>query len=50
MNGKKCETSVYSRITGFYQPLKQWNPGKKEEFKDREKYAVKKQEEEADVR
>jgi len=30
----------YSRITGFYQPTTNWNPGKKSEFKDRKKYEV----------
>ena len=39
-----CETEVYSRITGFFGAggVKNWNPGKKEEFKDREKYNIKK--------
>lgn len=37
---KKCkgETRVYSRVTGFYSSEKQFNPGKKEEFKDRKKF------------
>jgi ribonucleoside-triphosphate reductase len=29
----RCE--VYSRVVGFLSPLSQWNPGKKEEYKDR---------------
>jgi len=39
----KCnkETEVYSRVTGFYRPIKLWNKGKKEEFKDRLHYNVK---------
>ncbi|RLF22435.1 MAG: anaerobic ribonucleoside-triphosphate reductase [Thermoprotei archaeon] len=29
------ETEIYSRIVGYYRPLKKWNVGKKREFKDR---------------
>ena len=38
----KCQgqTIVYSRITGYYQPTSQWNPGKAEEFSDRKKYTT----------
>ena len=38
---KKCKTEVYSRVTGFFRPTNSWNPGKKEEFKEREHYAIK---------
>ncbi len=34
--GKKTE--VYSRITGYYRPVQNWNDGKREEFKDRKVY------------
>lgn len=36
----KCgkETEVYSRITGYYRPVKNWNIGKTEEFKMRKVY------------
>ena len=34
----KCRTEVFSRITGFFRPVQEWNPGKKEEHKDRHKY------------
>ena len=36
----KCgkETEVYSRITGSYRPVKNWNIGKTEEFKMRKVY------------
>ena len=27
-----CETEVYSRITGYYRPIKNWNAGKTKEF------------------
>src|SRR3989338_11412517 len=33
------ETEVYSRIVGYFRPVKQWNNGKREEFKDRLEYA-----------
>lgn len=36
------ETEVYSRIVGYIRPLKQWNPVKKQEFKDRKVFRVKK--------
>ena len=32
------ETEVYSRITGYYRPVKNWNDGKTQEFKDRKVY------------
>lgn len=35
-NFRECE--VYSRIVGYLRPVQQWNPGKKEEFKDRVDY------------
>lgn len=34
-NAKGTETEVYTRIVGYYRPLKNWNPGKAEEYKDR---------------
>ncbi len=34
------EMEVYSRITGYYRPIKNWNKGKKSEFKDRKTFAV----------
>ena len=36
----KCgkETEVYSRISGYYRPVKNWNIGKTEEFKMRKVY------------
>ena len=33
---KECE--VYSRIVGYFRPLRNWNSGKQEEFKDRVTY------------
>jgi len=35
-----CE--VYARIVGYLRPVKQWNLGKQEEFKDRKEFSLKK--------
>ena len=35
----KVKTEVYSRVSGYYRPVNQWNLGKQEEFKDRKKIA-----------
>ena len=34
------ETEVYSRITGYYRPVKNWNDGKSQEYKDRKVYNI----------
>jgi ribonucleoside-triphosphate reductase len=34
------ETEVYSRIVGYFRPVKHWNDGKKEEFKNRKMYKI----------
>ena len=34
------ETEVYSRITGYYRPVKHWNDGKVQEYKDRREYQL----------
>jgi len=36
------ETEVYSRITGYYRPVKNWNDGKAKEYQMREVYDMKK--------
>ena len=36
--GEKAE--VYSRITGYYRPVQNWNDGKTQEYKDRRLYDV----------
>ena len=33
-------TEVYSRITGYYRPVQNWNDGKSQEFLDRKTYRV----------
>ncbi|MBR2447259.1 MAG: ribonucleoside triphosphate reductase [Clostridia bacterium] len=37
-----ADTEVYSRITGYYRPVKNWNDGKAAEFKKRTEYDIKK--------
>ena len=45
--GEKCtcptcgkETEVYSRITGYYRPVKNWNDGKAQEYRERKTYDI----------
>lgn len=35
INNIKIPTEVFSRVSGFYRPINQWNPGKKSEYKER---------------
>ena len=35
-----AETEVYSRITGYYRPVKNWNDGKSQEYKERKTYDI----------
>ena len=37
---KKCQTEVFSRVTGFYRPVQSWNKGKAQEFQDRQKFKM----------
>ena len=36
--GEKCE--IYSRVTGYYRPVANWNKGKKEEFGERKAFRI----------
>jgi len=40
----KCneKTEVYSRVTGYFRPVSNWNKGKQQEFKERKAYEVEK--------
>ena len=38
-NYQECE--VFSRVVGYLRPVKQWNKGKQEEFKERVNFNVK---------
>ena len=33
-------TEVYSRITGYYRPVQNWNEGKAQEYKERREYVI----------
>jgi len=33
-------TEVYSRITGYYRPIQNWNVGKTQEYKERREYVI----------
>lgn len=35
-NFRECE--VYSRVVGYIRPVRQWNTGKKEEYKERQEF------------
>ncbi len=37
--GEPCE--VYSRVTGYFRPVSNWNHGKKEEFNNRKTFEIK---------
>ncbi len=39
-NFVKCE--VYSRVVGYLRPVKEWNKGKREEYKQRKEFIVNK--------
>ena len=35
---KKYPVETYSRVVGYLSPVSEWNPGKKEEYKERKTY------------
>lgn len=35
-----CDTDVFSRVTGYYRPVRKYNDGKKSEFNDRTQHAM----------
>jgi len=35
---------IYSRVVGYMRPVSQWNPGKRQEFKDRKNFKIIKKE------
>jgi len=43
-NVKGTECEVYSRVVGYFRPVKQWNEGKQAEYKDRVVFDTKKAE------
>jgi len=36
--GQECE--VYSRVVGYYRPVKNWNEGKRQEFRERKTFKI----------
>ena len=32
---QKIKTEIYSRVSGYFRPVQQWNKAKQEEFSDR---------------
>ena len=38
---KRTECEVYSRVVGYMRPVKQWNLGKQQEFRDRKLFDMK---------
>ena len=37
--GAECE--IFSRVVGYFRPIKHWNRGKQAEFNDRKNYDIK---------
>lgn len=37
---KKIKTEIYSRVSGYFRPVQQYNKGKQEEFSERRKIKV----------
>jgi len=35
------KTEVYTRIVGYYRPVKNWNNGKREEYNNRKNFVIK---------
>ena len=40
INAKRQLTIVYSRVVGWLTPVKNYNPGKASEFKDRKTFII----------
>jgi len=36
----RVRAEVYSRIVGYFRPIRNWNKGKRQEFADRKEYSV----------
>jgi ribonucleoside-triphosphate reductase (formate) len=36
----KIKNEIYSRVSGYYRPIEQWNKAKQEEFSERQKYFI----------
>ena len=40
---RKVVTEIYSRVSGYFRPVGQWNPGKREEYSLRKTATVNKE-------
>jgi anaerobic ribonucleoside-triphosphate reductase len=40
MKGLLIPCEVFQRVVGYFRPVQQWNPGKQEEFKNRQEYKI----------
>ena len=40
LEAKRTKCDVYSRVVGYVRPVRQWNYGKQEEFKDRKLFKI----------
>jgi glucan biosynthesis protein len=40
MTEKRIPCEVYSRIVGYYRPIRKWNAGKQQEYKERITYKL----------
>jgi hypothetical protein len=41
-------TEIYSRVSGYFRPVRQWNKGKQAEFSERKKLKIPPKEENLD--
>lgn len=39
---RRVPVEVYSRVVGYFRPVNQWNPGKREEFRERKEFSIEK--------
>lgn len=39
-NNLKIPCEIYSRVVGYFRPIRQWDKGKREEFQDRKIFKV----------
>lgn len=39
--GCRGDTEVYSRVTGYHRPIRNWNAGKRAEYEQRVNYSAK---------
>lgn len=40
IKAKRQPTETFARIVGYVTPIKQWNPGKAAEYKDRKMFDI----------